>query len=196
MTSQTFNFAAVSALIVDDDGFAREIVTKILRSFGLSQQTLAYSGDEAKRLFEGGKRFELVLCEAVLQDMLGADLISWLRHRDDGETKYVPALVVTGHAKVQNIVAARDAGASGFVKKPIAPGKLFERIVWAASNGRSFVETDSYVGPDRRFRNLGPPNGVGRRATDLSATVGDAVEPNLSQSEVDSFLRPMRMTVE
>ena len=64
------------------------------------------------------------------------------------------------------------------------------------SCGGAFVETPAYAGPDRRFKSLGPPGGIGRRSTDLSAEIGDASEPNLSQVEIDSFMKPVRMSLE
>jgi hypothetical protein len=73
---------------------------------------------------------------------------------------------------------------------------LYGRIVWAVSNSRKFVESATYIGPDRRFRNLGPPDGVGRRSTDLSTSVGEASEPNLSQNEIDSFMTPMMIKID
>ena len=73
---------------------------------------------------------------------------------------------------------------------------MYDRVVWAVSNGRKFVETSTYIGPDRRFRNIGPPDGVGRRSTDLSVAVGEASEPNLSQGEIDSFMTPMKIKID
>ena len=48
---------------------------------------------------------------------------------------------------------------------------MLERIVWSSKEGRKFLFTDSYVGPDRRFHNIGPPAGEkGRRREDFTAT--------------------------
>jgi CheY-like chemotaxis protein len=196
MSTETFNFSNFTALVVDGDNYALTLVGRILNSFGISNQTIVRTGQAAQVLFDEEKRFDMVLCEAVLSDMLGAQLVEWIRRKSDPAVKFVPIVVLTGHTQIENILAARDSGANGVVKKPIAPGSLFDRLAWAAKGARPFVETDSYIGPDRRFKNMGPPNGVGRRATDLSATVGQANEPNLSQSEIDSFVRPMKVNFE
>jgi len=45
---------------------------------------------------------------------------------------------------------------------------MLERIIWVAKAGRPFLFTGTYVGPDRRFRDDGPPDGVGRRREDLA----------------------------
>ena len=65
-----------------------------------------------------------------------------------------------------------------------------------APDDRQFVECETYVGPDRRVRNFGPPMGiVGRRQGDLSAHVGAAVEPNMEQSEIDLMMKPRRVAL-
>jgi len=46
---------------------------------------------------------------------------------------------------------------------------MLERIVWVAKEGRPFLFSGTYVGPDRRFRDGGPPDGIGRRREDLAA---------------------------
>lgn len=53
-----------------------------------------------------------------------------------------------------------------------------------------------FVGPDRRFHNIGPPGGVPRRTGDLSIEVGAASGPNMSQDEIDSLMRPMKIMAE
>ncbi len=73
---------------------------------------------------------------------------------------------------------------------------MYDRLAWAAQPKRAFVESETYVGPDRRFRLLAPPGVVGRRATDLSIEIGAATEPNMSQDEIDSLIKPMLVMAE
>jgi hypothetical protein len=72
---------------------------------------------------------------------------------------------------------------------------MLERILWVAREQRGFVACDSYAGPDRRFKFDGPPaGGPGRRRDDLSADVGDAVMPNMSQDQIDALLQQRSAT--
>lgn len=93
---------------------------------------------------------------------------------------------------VQN---ARDCGAHYIVKKPLTPVVMLERILWIARESRPFIECDVYVGPERRHKNEGPPNGVPRRRDDLPPEVGDAQEPNLSQDQVDNLFSSRKVTL-
>jgi hypothetical protein len=69
------------------------------------------------------------------------------------------------------VTKARDCGANFIIAKPITPKIILERIIWVAQSTRLFVETETYIGPDRRFRKAAPPSeyGVGRRSGDAEA---------------------------
>ncbi len=74
---------------------------------------------------------------------------------------------------------------------------LWERVLWTAREARAFVKVgDVYAGPDRRFKNEGPPPGIdGRRSGDLPPEVGEAKEPNLQQDTIDSLLAPRKVSL-
>jgi hypothetical protein len=66
------------------------------------------------------------------------------------------------------VTNARDCGAHIVMAKPLTPKAVLDRIVWVARTGRRFVESDKFVGPDRRFKEGGVPEkvGAGRRRED------------------------------
>jgi DNA-binding response OmpR family regulator len=128
--------------------------------------------------------------------MTGSDVIKRIRREENPLIRHMPLIIMTGHTIMADIEMARNSGANIVIKKPVSAAILFDRILWAASTDRDFIETPSYVGPDRRFKSLGPPNGIGRRSTDLSAEVGAASEPNLDQSEIDAFIKPVKIKLE
>jgi DNA-binding response OmpR family regulator len=134
---------------------------------------------------------DFFFCEAALPDMDGLDLVRWVRR--SAPVPYVPIVVLTGYSRVDAVVGARDAGANLVVKKPLSPQVLFDRLAWMGQGSRKFVETETYVGPDRRFKSIGPPDGLGRRSTDLSQDVGLAREPNMTQSEIDAMMKPTKL---
>ncbi len=188
------NFSQVSALIVDGDNYATGILGQILRGFGLTRYTTADDGESAQLLLQGS-HYDLVICEYALRDMPGTDLTRWIRRLPDPAYKFIPVILLTGYTQFSHVAAARDCGANVMVKKPISPNVLFDHIVWSADGERPYIETNNYVGPCRRFKFTGPPNGTGRRSSDLSAEVGEAVKPNMSQDEIDSFVRPTKVSI-
>jgi hypothetical protein len=58
--------------------------------------------------------------------------------------------MLSGHSEKRRVVEARDAGVTEFLAKPIAAKSLYERILSVVLNPRSFIQTKSYFGPDRR----------------------------------------------
>jgi CheY-like chemotaxis protein len=192
--SERMNLAGVQALVVDSDKFGVGILVQMLHGFGMGGVKVAETGQEARREIEN-KDYELCITEARLPDMPGAELVRWIR-RLPTQKRFLPMLVLTGYSDFGNVTAIRDAGANLVMKKPASPQGLFDRLAWVSRPPRDFIECDSYVGPDRRFKFIGPPGGVPRRATDLSTELGAANEPNMSQDEIDSLIRPTRIMAE
>lgn len=192
--SDCMNFSKVRALIVDSDQFAVEILSQIMEGFGLPPVVSEDAGEAAKATLADGK-FDLLICEAMLRDMQGAELVRWVRAQANPRVRYMPIVMLTGHTQIGNVETGRDSGVNVVIKKPVSPTVLFDRLVWSANSPRPFIETETYVGPDRRFKFMGLPEGGGRRHTDLVGELGDATEPNLSQDEIDGFMKPARMMV-
>jgi two-component system chemotaxis response regulator CheY len=79
--------------------------------------------------------------------------------------------MLTGHSERQRVVAARDAGITEFMAKPISAHALYQRILNVVANPRPFVKTKSYFGPDRRRTvkpsYTGPERRKGGRGADV-----------------------------
>ncbi|MDR3528773.1 MAG: response regulator [Rhizomicrobium sp.] len=192
---ERLNFTQIEALVVDADQYSTQILGQILRGFGLSRQIVIESGEEAKRRLGAG-HFDLLICDAILPDTHASDLIKWIRRQPALNIKYMPIVVLTGYTQFSNVVTLRDSGANIVVRKPVSPNVLFDHIAWSARTERPFIETDNFIGPDRRFKNTGPPDGAGRRKTDMTADIGAALEPNMSQDEIDNLLKPTKVEIE
>ena len=193
MVDMRLNLNMASALLVDSDGYARDLVVRMLRGFGLERQFVCETGGSARELVPAGG-IDLCMIESKLPDMSGFDLVKWIRRLPDERVRVVPIVMLTGYTQMEAVTQARDCGANSVIKKPVSPQVLFDRIAWISKNERPFVEAQNYIGPDRRFKSIGPPQGVGRRATDLSAEIGAATEPNMSQDEIDALIKPMRIS--
>lgn len=189
------DLSRLTMLAVDPDNYALTTVNRLMRGFGLKDQVTAENGEAAKKILDQSK-IDLIIVEAVLPDMPGAELVRWIRRHGDSAVKHSTIIILTGHTVAKNIESARSSGANIVIKKPVAATVLFDRIAWSAATDRVFIDTPSYVGPDRRFKQLGPPDGIGRRSTDLPAEIGEASEPNLLQSEINSFIKPVKIKLD
>ena len=63
--------------------------------------------------------------------------------------------------------AARDAGITEFLAKPITAGHLFARIAEIVERPRAFVRSETYFGPDRRRNRAEGDAGPWRREEDF-----------------------------
>jgi DNA-binding response OmpR family regulator len=75
--------------------------------------------------------------------------------------------MLTGHSERHRVEAARDAGVTEFLAKPITAVNLLTRITEIVERPRAFVRCDSYFGPDRRRRTFEDYAGPWRRADDF-----------------------------
>ena len=188
------NLSKIKALVVDSDADSPSIVVEILRGFGMDMPAVATTGAEAKQLL-ATNQYDLCITEAVLSDMKAPELVSWMRRNVPAPVQYAPVIVLTGFTQAGMVTALRDSGVNTVVKKPASPGVLFDHIACITEQARPFIEAPGYVGPDRRYKFTGPPDGFGRRSTDLDAEVGAATEPNMSQDEIDSLMKPMKLDI-
>ena len=192
MSKTRLNLGKISGVLVDGDKYVQDLIGQMLRGFGLEHLATFDRGDAAREhISKGG--VDLCIVEVALPDMPGTDLVKYIRRLDDPIIRMMPVVVLTGYTQVNAVELARDCGANLVIKKPVSPQALFDRMAWVSKNQRPFIESENYIGPDRRFKSIGPPGGVGRRATDLSAEVGAATEPNMSQDEIDALLKPVKV---
>ena len=193
--SDRVNLEHISVLLIDDNLQALDILSSVVQGFGVKEQIRSSSAVEATDVIR--KRLvDLILVDCAMPEMDGYDFIRWLRREAPTQARQTPVILLTGHAAASKVHKSRDCGASFVVTKPLTPAVLLQRIVWLSTDEREFIQSETYVGPDRRVRNMGPPlNVAGRRKGDLSTHVGEAVEANMDQSDIDSLFKPRRVAL-
>ena len=193
--SDRVNLEHISVLLIDDNLQALDILSSVVQGFGVKEQIRSSSAVEATDVIR--KRLvDLILVDCAMPEMDGYDFIHWLRREAPTQMRRVPVVMLTSHAATSRVHKSRDCGASFVVTKPLTPAVLLQRIVWLSTDEREFIQSETYVGPDRRVRNMGPPlNVAGRRKGDLSTHVGEAVEANMDQSDIDSLFKPRRVAL-
>jgi len=111
-------------LVIDDSASMRELLDAALTSAGYAV-TLAADGDEG---FEHAlaQRFDLVLTDQYMPRMSGLTLIG--RLRANPVYARTPILVLTTESDETFKVAVRDAGATGWIEKPVDPDVLVDLV--------------------------------------------------------------------
>jgi CheY-like chemotaxis protein len=183
MAQARLNLKNIVAAVVDRDSFARGLVSRMLRGFGVTNIQVAENGAGAKELLSTTCP-DVIFAEGALADMPASELINWIRRNDNKALRFQPIIILSGYTQLKMISDARDAGAHLVVRKPLSPQALFDRLIWVAKFDRPFIETPTYVGPDRRFHDIVPPDGELKRATDIeeSAAASAAAPASLAKA--------------
>ncbi|HUV99363.1 MAG TPA: chemotaxis response regulator CheY [Gallionella sp.] len=112
-------------LVVDDFSTMRRIVRNLLKELGFVHVQEAEDGVEALAKLRADP-FDFVVSDWNMPNMTGIELLQAIRA--DEKLKHLPVLMVTAEAKKENIIAAAQAGASGYVVKPFTAAVLDEKL--------------------------------------------------------------------
>ena len=112
-------------LVVDDFSTMRRIVRNLLKELGFLNVQEAEDGVDALAKLRADP-FDFVVSDWNMPNMTGIELLREIRA--DAKLKHLPVLMVTAEAKKENIIAAAQAGASGYVVKPFTAATLDEKL--------------------------------------------------------------------
>lgn len=126
------------ALIIDDDLSLRIAMRAALQKSGF-EVLEAENGTSGIDIFVG-KRPDMVLLDVVMPEMSGYETCSALRALPGG--KYTQILMVTGLDDTESIDSAFEAGADGFVAKPINWAVLGQRCKYMVRAGSALRQLD------------------------------------------------------
>ena len=113
-------------LVVDDMKSMVKIIESLLRQLGFKNIDEASDGTKALEKLRSDK-FYIVLSDWNMQPMSGFDLLKAIRA--DAALKSLPVILITAESKVENIVAAKQAGVNNYIVKPFNAVTLKEKLV-------------------------------------------------------------------
>lgn len=102
-------------LIVEDRQVMLKIIRRLLLQLGYSHVDEAANGLQALEKIRH-KSYDLILSDWNMDTMSGFELLKLVRA--DEATRDTPFVLVTAEAKPENILAAKAAGANGYLVKP------------------------------------------------------------------------------
>jgi CheY-like chemotaxis protein len=191
MANPNINLRDLLILVADPSPYLCLLVHGILRGFG-ANKVLEVRNSFGVLETLVGQKIDILLCDARLPPHGGLSLTRAIRRNTENENRTMPILIMTSDTREAAITTARDVGANMVVAKPLSPAGLYDRLAWVAFHPRQFVDTESYFGPDRRFKIEGYPGGVGRRKGDKAVEVGAEAGPALAQDDIDSLFSAAR----
>ena len=112
-------------LVVDDFSTMRRIVRNLLKDLGYTNVDEAEDGVMGLSKLRSGS-FDFVISDWNMPNMDGLTMLQNIRA--DAALAQMPVLMVTAEAKKENIIAAAQAGANGYVVKPFTAATLDEKL--------------------------------------------------------------------
>lgn len=112
-------------LVVDDFSTMRRIVRNLLKELSFTNVDEAEDGMAALQKLNAAQ-FDFVVTDWNMPNMDGLTLLQTIRQTP--HLKHLPVLMITAEAKKENIIAAAQAGASGYIVKPFTAGTLSEKL--------------------------------------------------------------------
>jgi len=158
---------SLKALVVEDNAHMRALLRSLLMALGLRDVAEAANGEEAfAKLREHGA--DLILTDLSMTPVDGITFTRTVRSAEDSPNPYVPIIMVTGHTARHRVEAARDAGVTEFLAKPVTVQNLLLRVLEIVERPRAYVRCPGYFGPDRRRRAPDDHDGPWRRSDDIT----------------------------
>ncbi|SAK45959.1 chemotaxis protein CheY [Caballeronia temeraria] len=112
-------------LVVDDFPTMRRIVRNLLKELGYGNVDEAEDGAAGLARLRGGG-FDFVITDWNMPNLDGLSMLQQIRA--DATLAHLPVLMVTAESKKENIIAAAQAGANGYVVKPFTAATLDEKL--------------------------------------------------------------------
>lgn len=116
-------------LVVDDSGLARRRARSILEEAGYEVLEAEDGMSALERYFVS--RPDIVVLDLVMKGMYGLDVLAKLREMDHG----VKVIVVSADVQTSSQQLVTDAGASGFLIKPLEAEQILPLIRMALEGG-------------------------------------------------------------
>lgn len=173
-TAESVSFRFSTVLVVDDNDFFRNLIETMLRALDVG--TIQITDCAEKAIAELSKRqFDCVVTDWAMGSMDGLGLVRRIRTSDKIKKSDVPIIMCSAYTELERVIAARDAGVTEFLAKPISAAHLHDKLANALFADRAFISDENYIGPDRR-----------RRKEQYS---GPERRSKLSQESIDSVMQ-------
>ena len=122
----------LKVLVAEDNIINQRIVVGLLTELG---HTGVVVGDGEKALRCLAKlKFDVVLMDVMMPVMDGVAALTQIRAQEVGQSHHLPVIMATAHAEPGDAARYRQAGADGYLAKPIDIEKLKTELARVLAN--------------------------------------------------------------
>lgn len=171
---QAYSLKNFRILAVEDYPFMADLISSMLREFGVGHIMQAVNSQEAREILtlfnsesqDERNAIDIVIADWLMPDGDGTELLKWIREHRKSSIKFLPTILCSAYASEDVVVMARDGGANEALVKPVSAIKLAKRILHVVDNPRPYIKAPNFFGPDRR-RKESKRDGEDRRKTQV-----------------------------
>lgn len=117
----------MNVMIVDDYKTMLRVIRNLLSQIGFRNVDEAGDGTQALALVRQ-KQYGLIISDWNMEPMSGLDLLKNVRNAAENHIRAVPFIMITAENKMENVVAAKQAGVSNYIVKPFSAEILKGKI--------------------------------------------------------------------
>lgn len=128
-----------SILVVDDDAVSRKKLCRIFQRLGFDNIQEAAQGDEALTLLKEHP-VDLVMADWHMPELNGLELLKAIRAETTLRDTYV--YLVTTEGRQAQIIAAVQAGATGYIMKPFSQESIKQKLGDLIPSDMIAIESD------------------------------------------------------
>lgn len=158
--SQAYSLRNFRVLAVEDYPFMADLISTMLREFGVGHIVQAIDNQEAKEVLtlfnsesaDPRNAIDIVIVDWLMPNGDGPELLKWIRDHRKAQIKFLPTILCSAYASEDIVKMARDSGANEALVKPVSAIKMAKRILHVVDNPRPYIKAPNFFGPDRRRR--------------------------------------------
>ena len=122
-------FASLNVMMIEDEAFTQEVVSKILRTIGVNSVIVCENGADALTRLAGAEaKIDIAVCDIEMPEMSGYEFVRKVRFGAVPGYKDLPVIMLTGKDTDKNVQSARIHQIDGFLLKPITADQVLTRI--------------------------------------------------------------------
>jgi len=178
----------IEFLVVDDNAGMRMVIKNVLHALQVKRIKEADNGETAFDIVRTTPP-DIILSDWEMSPVDGLEFTRMIRNSEQSPNPFLPVIMVSGYAQRGRVLAARDAGVTEFVVKPISAKTLFSRVRAVIESPRPFVRTKTFFGPDRRRSKI-DYDGPERRGEEAKTVAPPPPDQVISQDEINVLFNP------
>ncbi len=149
---KNYNLRNINIAVLDGHKTMRTLLRSVIKALGIEHINVSGNSEEISQ------SQSFVIPDLIFADwspnLDGVNFVKQIRGNKSVHDRFIPIVMISAFNDLPRICAARDAGVTEYLAKPITAELIYRRICTLVEHPRTYVQSKNFFGPDRRRRNL------------------------------------------